>query len=83
MRKSNVSYGQLYGVLESLGFRVRVEKGKRRLYDHEATGAVMSLPDRRPTELAHATYLAAVQTVLSNYDIADEIEFAAQLQKAS
>jgi hypothetical protein len=83
MRKSNVTYGQLDGVLQSLGFSVRVEKGKRRLYKHEATGAVMSLPDRRPTELVGATHFAATRQVLSNFGIADELEFASQLSEAS
>jgi hypothetical protein len=83
MRKTPVSYGQLDSVLQSLGFKVRIEKGKRRLYAHEPTGALMSLPDRKPTDLANATYLAAVRKVLSDYDIADEVEFASQLQEAS
>jgi hypothetical protein len=83
MRKTNVTYGRLDGVLQSLGFSVRVEKGKRRLYTHAETGAVMSLPDRKPSESAHATYLAAVRKVLADYDIADEVEFASQLQEAS
>jgi predicted RNA binding protein YcfA (HicA-like mRNA interferase family) len=83
MRKTSITYGQLYGVLQSLGFQERVEKGKHRLYEHTATGALMSLPDRKPNETANVTYIAAVRTVLSNYDIADEVEFVSQLQKAS
>lgn len=83
MPKTSVSYGQLDSVLQSLGFSVRVEKGKRRLYKHEATGALMSLPDGKPAEVANATYLAAVRKVLADYDIADEVEFASQLQEAS
>jgi hypothetical protein len=83
MRKSNITYGQLDGVLRSLGFNVQIEKGKRRLYAHAGTGALMSLPDRKPTELANATYVAAVRKVLADYDIADEVEFASQLQEAS
>ncbi len=51
MHKPAVSYGQLDGVLQSLGFNVRVEKGQRRLYKHEDTGAVMSLPDRKPNRI--------------------------------
>ena len=50
---------------------------------YTATGALMSLPDRKPNETANVTYIAAVRTVLSNYDIADEVEFVSQLQKAS
>src|SRR5437899_2340422 len=71
MHKTGVSYGQLDSVLQSFGFTVRVEKGQRRLYTHAETGALMSLPDLKPTEPANATYVAAVRKVLSDYDIAD------------
>ncbi len=70
-------------MLRALGFDVHVEAGKRRLYTHEATGALMSLPDRKPTESAHPTYLSATRTVLSNFGLADEFEFFKQLQKTS
>jgi hypothetical protein len=50
---------------------------------HEATGAVISLPDRKRSEAAHPTYVGAVRLVLSDFGIADEVEFASQLQKAS
>jgi hypothetical protein len=83
MRKTRITYGQLYGVLESLRFNVHVEKGQRRLYTHDETGALMSLPDLKPSESANATYIAAVRKVLADYDIADEFAFAAQLQEAS
>ena len=83
MRKTTVTYGRLDSVLQSLGFSVRVEKGQRRLYMHEETGAIMSLPDGRPSEAANRTYVAAVRKVLADYDIADEVEFASQLQEAS
>jgi hypothetical protein len=43
----------------------------------------MSLPDRKPSESANTTYVAAVRKVLADYDIADEIEFASQLQEAN
>jgi hypothetical protein len=83
MRKAPVSYGQLDAALQSLGFSVRVEKGKHRLYTHAETGAVFSLPDRRRTDLVSATHFAAAQHTVSEYGIADEVEFASQLQKAS
>jgi hypothetical protein len=83
MRKAHVTYGQLDAALQSLGFSVRVEAGKHRLYTHAKTGAVFSLPDRRRTELVSATHFAAAQHVVAAYDIADEVEFASQLQKAS
>ena len=83
MRKTNVTYRQLDGVLKSLGFSVRVEKGECQLYAHEATGAIMSLPDLRPGEPANVTYVAAVRKVLADYEIADDVEFASQLQEDS
>ena len=83
MRRANVSYGQLDVVLHSLGFNVQVEKGKHRLYTHAETGAIVSLPGRKRTELVSATHFAAARHIVTEYDIADEIEFASQLQKAS
>jgi hypothetical protein len=83
MRDTGVTYGQLDQVLRALGFEVRVEAGKHRLYTHEATGALMSLPDRKPTESVHPTYLSATRTVFQNYDLADEVEFYALLKKAN
>jgi hypothetical protein len=83
MHDTQVSYRQLDCVMLSLGFRVQVEKGKYRLYTHEATGALMTLPDRKLTELVSPMHLAGVRTVLANFGIADEFEFASQLQKAS
>ena len=83
MRIPKISYGQLDAVLQALGFSVRVDIGKRRLYTHEATGALMSLPGRKPSETAHATYVAAVRKVLTDYGIVAEDDFALQLQGAT
>jgi hypothetical protein len=79
--KPNITYGKLDAVLQSVGFTVRVERAKRRLYTHAETGAVMSLPDRKSSEPANSTYVAAVRKVLADYEIADEVAFASQLQK--
>ena len=83
MRDSTVSYGRLDEVLVTLGFSVHVEQGKHCVYAHEPTGALVTLPDRNRSELVSAAYLAAARKVLSDYGIANELEFASQLQKAS
>ena len=83
MRESDVSYGQLDELLRSLGFTVHVEAGKYRLYTHAATGALMSLPERKWTEMVSTTHLSGTRTVLSNFGIADELEFSSKLQKSS
>jgi hypothetical protein len=83
VRKSNVTFGKLDAVLQALGFSVRIEKGRARLYAHKESGAVMSLPDCKPTEFVGATHFAATRHVLSAFGIADDIEFESQLREAS
>lgn len=82
MRKSVVTYAQLDSVLQALGFSVRINKGKHRLYTHQESGAVMSLPDARPGDAANATYVAAVRKVVTDYEIADDVEFTSRLGAA-
>ena len=80
-----MTYAQLDRVLSSLGFSVRAVtiENRLRVYEHEPTGARLSLafhPDDDPV-LPH--HLAAVQGTLKLFGIADPLDFAAQLQKAS
>jgi hypothetical protein len=44
---------------------------------------LLTLPDRKPTEIIHPTHLAAVRTVLKNYDILDEWDFVARRVETS
>jgi hypothetical protein len=80
-----VTYAQLDQVLADLGFTVRVVTvdNKLRVYKHEETGALIALafyPDSS-TVLPH--HLGIVQGTLKVYGIADPLDFALQLQKAS
>lgn len=82
---THVTYGQLDKVLSSLGFSVRIVRTDKpaRVYQHEETGALIPLaflPDSKPV-LPH--HLGAVQATLDVYGIADPLDFAAELQKAS
>jgi hypothetical protein len=82
---TQVTYGQLDKVLRALGFTARVltSKPKARVYKHEETGALISLgyyADSRPVRPHH---LAAVQGTLKVFGIAEPVELAAELQKAS
>lgn len=45
LNKSTFTYGLLDERLRSLGFTVRTQKGKARIYRHEETGASILLPD--------------------------------------
>lgn len=82
---TKVTYGQMDKVLSSLGFSVRVVTldNKLRVYEHEQTGARLPLayyPDSSPV-LPH--HMAALEGTLRVYGIADPLDFAARLQKAS
>ena len=80
----NVTYGRLHEVLRALGFSVRVvtTEKKLRVYEHEATGALLALAFLPEGEGVLPHHLAAVQGTLKVYGIADPLDFAAALQKA-
>ena len=69
----------------ALGFSIRVVtvENKLRVYEHERTGARFSLAFRPDDEVVLPHHLAAVQGALRVYGIADPLDFAAELQKAS
>ena len=82
---TEVTYGQLDQELSSLGFSVRVVtvENKLRVYEHQQTGAMLWLAFRPDDETVLPHHLAAVQGTLKVHGIADPLEFAAALQKAS
>ena len=82
---TEVTYGQLNKVLRGLGFtaQVVVLDTKTRLYEHQATGAVVALPVFPDREKVFAHHLVAVRGTLDQFGIASPLDFAAQLQKAS
>ena len=80
-----VTYAQLDQVLSSLGFSIRVVtlENELRVYEHAQTGAWLSLAFRPDAAAVLPHHLAAVQGTLKAYGIADPLDFAAKLQKAS
>jgi hypothetical protein len=80
---AEVTYGQLDEVLRSLGFSVEVLEDKTKWYKHEATGAVVALPDVKTKDPVTPHHLVAVRAILEAYGLADPLDFASKLQKAS
>jgi hypothetical protein len=80
-----VTYGQMDKVLSSLGFSMRVVtvENKLRVYEHEQTGARLWLAFRPDDETVLPHHMAAVQGTLKVHGIADPLDFAMALQKAS
>jgi hypothetical protein len=80
-----VTYAQMDKVLSALGFSMRVVtvENKLRVYEHQQTGAMLWLAFRPDDEAVLPHHLAAVQGTLKVHGIADPLEFAAELQKAS
>jgi hypothetical protein len=79
---AEATYGRLDEVLRSLGFSVRVVEEKTRIYKHEATGALVFLPERPAGESAIPHHLVAVRKILEDYGIADPVDFATSLRNA-
>ena len=82
---NEVTYGQLDKVLRALGFsgRLLTSKPKARVYKHEETGALISLAFLPDEEAVLPQHLVAVRGTLEVFGIADPLDFAAELQKAS
>jgi hypothetical protein len=80
-----VTYARLDQVLSSQGFSIRVVtiENKLRVYEHARTGAMISLGFRPDDDTVLPHHLAAVQGTLKAFGIAEPLDFAAQLQKAS
>ncbi len=72
-------------VLSSLGFSVRVvtRENKLRVYEHKGTGAWLALAYRPDSDAVLPHHMAAVQGTLRVHGIADPLDFAVELQKAS
>ncbi len=80
-----VTYAQMDKVLSSLGFSIRVvtAENKFRLYEHEHTGARFWLAFRPDDEAVWPHHMAAVEAKLKVHGIADPLDFAVELQRAS
>jgi hypothetical protein len=82
---TDVTYGHLDKVLRALGFSCRTVtlRTQARVYEHQGSGAVIILPAAPKRKKALPHHLAAVQGTLKEYEIADPLDFAAQLQEVS
>ena len=80
-----VTYAQMNKVLSSLGFTMRVVtvENKLRVYEHAAAGARLALAFRPDNDMVLPHHMGAVQGTLKVYGIADPLDFAVELQKAS
>jgi hypothetical protein len=80
-----VTYGRLDEVLRSLGFSSRLSERPpptARVYEHEATGAVIILPALPDEEKLWPHHLLAARTTLEGFGIANPLDFDRQVQKA-
>jgi hypothetical protein len=84
MKRTDVTYGQLDTVLRSLGFSYRAAKHDPpgHVYEHKESGAIIMLPEFAESDTIFEYQLAAIQTELDNFGLADPSVFAAKLQKA-
>jgi len=76
-------YGQLDATLRNLGFTCRVKEKEYRAYKHEASGAIVLLPDYPDSKEASPVHVAVVRSTLDDFGFAAPEDFAAMLQKAS
>lgn len=85
MRRSEVTYGQLDRVLRALGFSCRPSEKDPpgRIYQHEATGALIKIPHVADTDKVYEYHMVAARVELDNFGIADPTTFATKLHKAS
>jgi hypothetical protein len=80
----DVTYGKLDRVLRTLGFSRRTANLQTEafIYEHQDTGAVIILPVAADGRRALPQHVAAVQATLTEYDIADPLALAGELQNA-
>jgi hypothetical protein len=78
-----VTYRGLDEVLRSLGFSVREPEQGTRVYRHAETGALIVLPILPDADPVLPRHLVGARMTLDGFGIADPLEFASRLQKAS
>lgn len=77
------TYGRLDKTLRSLGFTLRVLEDRTHVYRHDATGALVIIPEFPADDVVTPHHLVAARSILEAYGIAEPWDFAAQLQRAS
>lgn len=71
MPKGALTYGWLDDRLRALGFRTHTQKGKARIYRHDATGASIILPDAPFTDDVLPPHLVVARRALKEYNLGD------------
>jgi predicted RNA binding protein YcfA (HicA-like mRNA interferase family) len=69
--KTAFTYRDLDKRLRALGFTVHTQKGKARIYEHEPTGALLTLPDISLDEKVWPPNLAAARHTLEIHDLGE------------
>jgi hypothetical protein len=84
MTTTELTYGQLDRVLRSLGFSSRLVQSKppARHYEHQETGAFITIPPFPESDRVLEHHLVTVRVTLDGFGIADPTAFAEQIQKA-
>jgi hypothetical protein len=84
MKRSDVTYQQLEEVLRSLGFSYWFSKKEppARVYEHEASGAIITTPPYPYSDFVLENHLVAARTIVDIFGIADPKVFDAKLRKA-
>ena len=84
MTRTDITYGRLGEVLRSLGFVCRKQEGKPPAirYEHEQTGALVSVPPYPDTDFVYPHHLLAARMAVDAFGIADPAAFDAALRKA-
>jgi len=85
MKRTNVTYGQLDRVLRSFGFTCRLvtKEPPARVYEHQESGAYLTMPPFPETDLVVDYHLAAARATLEVFGIAEPEVFDAKIQKRS
>jgi hypothetical protein len=83
MRQTDLTYGQLDKVLNSLGFSLRRGHGDppSRVYDHKESGASFILPGYQDGDRVFEHHLVGARTTVDRFGVADPETFDAELRK--
>jgi hypothetical protein len=77
------TYGRLEEVLRSLHFSLAAVEEENKVYVHKETGALIAFPKFPADREVQPAHLLAARAALDAYGIADPLDFAAKLQRAS
>lgn len=81
---SEITYGQLDGILRSLGFTSfdAPIQPPTRMYEHKPSGAEVFLPILPSDQRVYLHHLATTKMALEDFGVLSQDEFEARLRKA-